>query len=164
MTPDSVRQAVTVRGATDADIPALLELVREYWAVEGVPGFEPDRCTRALRLLFGRPNLGACWIAERDGVVLGYVLACFVFSLEHGGLTAELDECFVRENFRGGGIGGRLLGTAETALREAGCTNIALQLGRGNDEARAFYHRHGYTERERYQLLDKTLEPGTGDD
>jgi GNAT superfamily N-acetyltransferase len=158
--PDSV----AIRTANASDIAALLELVREYWAFEGVPGFDPERCARALRLLFGRPNLGTCWIAEHDGVAVGYLLACFVFSLEHGGLTAEIDELFVRKESRGAAIGGRLLSTAGTVLREAGCTSVALQLGRGNDVARAFYHRHGYTEREGYELLDKTLETRSDDD
>ncbi len=46
-----------------------------------------------------------------------------------------------------------------------GCGWIALvddvpagyQLSRDNDSARAFYHRHGYTERSAYELLDKVL-------
>ena len=40
----------------------------------------------------------------------------------------------------------------------AGCTNIALQLGRANESARQFYRRKGYGERDGYELLDKDLD------
>lgn len=51
-----------------------------------------------------------------------------------------------------------LLAAVESACREAGCTNIALQLGRENESARRFYKRKGYSERHGYELLDKDLD------
>jgi ribosomal protein S18 acetylase RimI-like enzyme len=35
---------------------------------------------------------------------------------------------------------------------------VQLQLGKDNWRARAFYRRHGYSEREGYELLGKPLE------
>ena len=46
---------------------------------------------------------------------------------------------------------------AEAEFVRRGCTNVALQLGRGNDRARVFYRAHGYGERAGYDLLDKML-------
>ena len=42
-----------------------------------------------------------------------------------------------------------------------GCTNVALQLGKGNDGARVFYRAHGYNERAGFELLDKMLPGGS---
>ena len=58
---------------------------------------------------------------------------------------------------RGRGIGEELLRLAEAEFVRRGCTNVALQLGRGNDRARAFYRALGYGERQGYELLDKML-------
>ncbi len=107
------------------------------------------------------PSLGAGWVALHDSQLCGYLIAVYVFSLEHGGLMAEIDELFVLPSHRATGIGGRLLRTAEEALGRSGCVRIQLQLGAGNESARAFYHRHGYRERSAYELLDKPLPVGS---
>ena len=58
---------------------------------------------------------------------------------------------------RGKGLGNALLQRAEAEFVRRGCTNVSLQLGRGNDGARVFYRSHGYTERAGFELLDKKL-------
>ncbi len=146
-----------IQRATAGDVPALLPLVADYWSFEGIPGFEPQRVAAQLGRLLSEPGLGAGWVAEAEGAAVGYLLAVYVFSLEHLGLTAELDEFFVSLSQRGRGVGAELLRCAEAELVRAGCTNVSLQLSRGNDGAREFYHRHGYTERRAYELLDKML-------
>jgi GNAT superfamily N-acetyltransferase len=149
-----------IQRATARDVPALLPLVAEYWSFEAIPRFEAQRVAAQLERLLSEPGLGAGWIAVVEGVAVGYLLAVYVFSLEHLGVTAEIDEFFVLPSQRGNGIGTELLKIAETELLRAGCTNVSLQLSRDNDSARVFYHRHGYTERSAYELLDKTLHGG----
>ena len=100
---------------------------------------------------------GAGWLAISDAETVGYLLATFVFSLEHGGLMAEIDELFVTPPARSAGVGSTLLQTAEVALKQRGCVRIQLELSSDNAAARKFYRRHGYTERDRYELLDKPL-------
>ena len=148
----------TFRQVTSDDIPMLLPLVHEYWRFEGIERFDSERLTRLFTRLLSNPHLGCAWIALDDRAVpVGYLLAVYVFSLEYQGLTAEIDEFFVLPEQRSRGIGLELLNIAETAFVTAGCTKIHLQLGRGNDAARAFYGRHGYVSRDGYQLYDKTL-------
>jgi len=149
----------TIRRAVAADIPALVALVRDYWDFEHIDGFDEQRTRAVLGTFLANPVLGCGWIAEHSGKAVGYLLACYVFSLEHGGMTAEIDEFFVLASHRGSGLGRRMLTTAEKTFTEAGCTNVALQLGRGNDAARAFYRRAGYGERDGYELMDKMLAP-----
>jgi GNAT superfamily N-acetyltransferase len=147
----------TVRQATAGDILALLAFIEQYWAFEDVAGFDPARVGRQLERLFADPRLGAGWIAEVNGKPAGYLLAVYVFSLEHLGLTAEIDEFFVLPSCRGQRAGSQLLQAAETEFARAKCTNVSLQLGRGNDAAREFYRRHGYSDRAGFELLDKML-------
>ena len=40
--------------------------------------------------------MAAAWVALADRVPIGYLLAVYVLSLEHLGLTAEIDEFYVR--------------------------------------------------------------------
>jgi GNAT superfamily N-acetyltransferase len=146
-----------INRATVHEISTLLPLVAEYWRFENLSGFEAERVAAQLTRLFSTPGLGVGWLAVAEGVPVGYLLAVYVFSLEHLGLTAEIDELFVLPAQRGQGVGGELLRLAELEFTKAGCTNVALQLSRRNDDARAFYRRHAYRERSGYELLDKLL-------
>jgi ribosomal protein S18 acetylase RimI-like enzyme len=148
-----------IRPIVAGDIPALLPLVEEYWIFEDVAGFDRIAVTRELERLCVDPKLGSGWIATLMGRPVGYLLAVYVFSLEHLGLTAEIDEFFVLPSARGKGVGDELLRLAEAEFVSRGCTNVSLQLGKGNDRARAFYRAHGYGERDGFELLDKML-PG----
>lgn len=149
-----------IRKAAPADVPTLLPLVEEYWRFEAISGFESGSVAAQLHRLFSESRLGAGWIATSDGVAVGYLLAVYVFSLEHLGITAEIDEFFVLPSQHGRGIGAELLEVAESEFRQVGCTNVSLQLSRHNNAARAFYHRHQYAERSGYELLDKMLHDG----
>lgn len=150
----------TIRKATAADVPTLLPLVKEYWDFEAISGFDSARVAGQLHRLFSEPRLGAGWVSAADGVAVGYLLAVYVFSLEHLGITAEIDEFFVLSSQRGRGIGAELLAVAESEFRRVGCTNVSLQLSRNNSSARAFYRRYRYAERSGYELLDKMLHDG----
>jgi GNAT superfamily N-acetyltransferase len=102
-----------IRPVTAQDIPALLPLVEQYWVFEDIAGFDPARVGRELARACADPTLASGWIACAKGGAVGYLLAVYVFSLEHLGLTAEIDEFFVLPSARGKGIGDRLLGLAE---------------------------------------------------
>jgi GNAT superfamily N-acetyltransferase len=147
---------IEIRNALAEDVPRLAELVSQYWAFEGISQFETQRVSELLLELIRRPDAGSLWIAHVDGAPAGYLLAVYVFSLEYGGVTAEIDELFVLAAYRAQGVGASLLKAAETEFARRGCRKVALQLSRHNEGARAFYHRSGYTERAGYELLDKT--------
>jgi ribosomal protein S18 acetylase RimI-like enzyme len=146
-----------IRLATTRDIPALLALVEQYWLFEDLAGFDGPGVSRELARALSTPGLASGWIALVKGQPVGYLLAVYVFSLEHLGLTAEIDEFFVLPSARGQGMGEELLRLAEAEFVRRGCTNVSLQLGHGNDRARTFYRAHGYGERAGFELLDKML-------
>jgi GNAT superfamily N-acetyltransferase len=157
---DAMKAAATVRNASPDDVSTLLPLVEEYWRFEGITDFAPSAVGPQLQRLLSQPRLGRGWIALCDDRPVGYLLGVYVFSLEHLGLTAEIDEFFVLPSVRGSGLGRALLSAAEAEFAAAGCTNVALQLGRTNDAGRAFYLRRGYRPRSGYELLDKVLAVG----
>jgi GNAT superfamily N-acetyltransferase len=140
-----------------ADIPAITALVQRYWDFEAIEGFDARRIAALLGGLLSQPERGACWVAEADGRLCGYLLAVFMLSLEHGGLMAEIDEVFVTEEVRSAGLGSLLVAQAELELVEQGLVRLQLQLGVGNDRARLFYEKHGFRQRAGYELLDKPL-------
>lgn len=148
---------VNIRPITATDVPTVLTLVEQYWIFEDIAGYDATRIGRELLRLCEDPRLGAGWIAGERGRPVGYLLAVFVCSLEHLGLTAEIDEFFVLPSARGHGAGSALLAAAEVEFTRRECRNDSLQLGRGNEAARDFYRRQGYSQRSGFELLDKML-------
>ena len=149
-----------IRPATVADVPALVPLVEQYWAFEDITHFDLPQVSRVLSRALSDPARMSGWVARMDGDAVAYLLAAYVFSLEHLGLTAEIDEFFVLPSARGVGIGDELLRLAEVEFRRRQCTNVFLQIGKGNDRARIFYRAHGFDGRDGFDLLDKML-PGS---
>ena len=151
---------IEVHPATASEIAALVALVEHYWRFEAIEGFDAARIATLLQRVIADPSLGRAWLASVDGLPAGYLLAVFVFSLEHRGLTAEIDELFVAPQHQGLGLGRLLLAAAEAAFLAAGCTKVALQIGRDNAAARAFYRGHGYEDRAGFELVEKSLGAG----
>jgi ribosomal protein S18 acetylase RimI-like enzyme len=149
---------MVVRRANNDDTAPILALVAQYWDSEGLSGFDPAALRAPLEHLLSSPAIGAVWVATDGQRLLGYLALVYVFSLEHRGMTAEIDEFFVVPDHRALGVGSQLLRRAEAESVEQGCTNISLQVSRSNRRARQFYARHGYSQRSRFHLLEKTLD------
>jgi len=146
-----------IRTASPRDMPALVSLVEQYWSFEDIAGFDARRVAKLLHAALFVEGRAQCWLAEQAGEVGGYLLAVLVFSLEHGGMMAEIDEFFVTPAFRRHGIGAALLLQAESALQASGVRRLQLQLGSGNAQARDFYAARGYGRRAGFELWDKAL-------
>jgi GNAT superfamily N-acetyltransferase len=148
-----------IRTASPNDMPALVNLVEQYWAFEDIAGFDARRVGSLLHAALFADGRARCWLAEQAGEIGGYLLAVLVFSLEHGGMMAEIDEFFVTPAFRRQGTGAALLLKAEGVLRDSGVRRLQLQLGTGNARAREFYTARGYARRSGFELWDKALPP-----
>jgi GNAT superfamily N-acetyltransferase len=146
-----------IRRAGMAEAAAIAMLVRCYWELEGISGFDQATVTHRLAALLSKPDRGRCWVADTGGGIVGYLLAVFTFSLEHGGLMAEIDEFFVIPAQRSAGGGSLLLKAAERDLSAAGALRLQLQLNVHNQRGREFYLRHGFEPRAEYALYEKPM-------
>jgi GNAT superfamily N-acetyltransferase len=146
-----------IREAVPTDAAAIGELVAEYWAFEGIDDYCANDVAKLLSDALAAPGHVRCWLAERNGVLIGYLLTVLVFSLEHRGVMAEVDEFFVVPDARGTGVGAWLLEQAERELTARGIVRLQLQLGVTNAVGRAFYERNGYAQRSGYEIWDKPM-------
>jgi ribosomal protein S18 acetylase RimI-like enzyme len=143
--------------AIAADAPRIARLVEHYWRFENIEGFDAEKIRKLLTTLISHPQLGAVWLATIGHSAVGYAIVSFMFSLEHGGMMAEIDELFVLPEARTHGVGAGLLVASENHLRARGFVRVQLQINSDNHLARSFYRRHGFTDRAAYQLLDKPV-------
>jgi GNAT superfamily N-acetyltransferase len=146
-----------VRLAISADTLQIARLVEHYWRFEQIEGFDTHEIQTLLNTLVSQPQLGTVWLATIGREAAGYAIVTFIFSVEHRGMMAEIDEFFVLPEARSHGVGASLMAACEKYLRARDFVRLQLQIDRDNRSARTFYQRHGFKDRAAYQLLDKSL-------
>lgn len=148
----SHRPLFTVADSSHSDL--LFELMQEFYALEHLRFEEPTR--RALERLLDDRALGMVHLICSRDAVIGYFILTFGFSLEFHGRDALVDELYIREPYRGEGIGQASLRFIEALCRQHGIEALHLEVDRSNLRAQALYRRAGYQDHDRY-LLTKWL-------
>jgi len=144
--------AIGIRAALTSDTEQMLPLIEAYWQHDRIVGYEAARLRRQLEEFLSTPAFGRGWLATRTDVAVGYLLCTFVYSFEHGGLMAEVDEFFVGAPYRRQGIGQALLASARSSLAALNCVCLQMQVADSNELARDFYTRQGFEEKTDYRL------------
>jgi ribosomal protein S18 acetylase RimI-like enzyme len=147
---------LTWRVAAGDDVKTMLELTREFYAADEIP-FDVMTAGRSLQDLVSNPALGRAWLIEVGGVIAGYIVVTYCFSLEFGGRCVLIDELYVRPTFEGRGIARAALDFVEQESRAAGAHALHLEVRMDNERARRLYERAGFTARDNH-LMSKLLQ------
>lgn len=153
----------TTRHATLDDIPALVELMREFYAESDYP-LDRQWAAASFSALLRDDSRGAVWLVFHDSEPAGYVVLTVRFSMEYGGLDAFIDDLFVRPAYRRQGLGRAALRALfdECDLRQV--LAVHVEVGGDNVGAKALYGSYGLEPRsDNRQLLTVRLGNGSGD-
>lgn len=132
-----------MRKARASDAVELLALIREYYRFDGIR-FDQKRIGVALRKLLRDESLGCAWIVEQDGAAAGYVILTFNYDLEFGGMQGFVTDLFLREKYRGRGLGKASLDCVGDYCRARKISAIELQVEHDNRAAQKFYRKLGF--------------------
>ncbi|HEX8457866.1 MAG TPA: GNAT family N-acetyltransferase [Pyrinomonadaceae bacterium] len=143
----------TLADATDTE--QLVELMREFYAFDHI-AFDEAAARRALAQILGDRRFGLVYLIRAGAETVGYLVLTFGFSLEFHGRDAFVDELYLRESFRGRGIGRASIEFAAGVCRDARITALHLEVERANAHALGLYRRTGFRDHDRY-LLTKWL-------
>jgi GNAT superfamily N-acetyltransferase len=134
---------VSIEHATLTTIEDAVPLVAAQLDDHAIP-LAGEALRHALRGLVDGHGRGAVLIARDGGVAVGVAVMSFVWSLEHGGHSAWLDELFVAPERRSDGIGTALLEHALSHARASGCIGFDLEVAEGHERADHLYARTGF--------------------
>ena len=127
-----------IRAAAVSDVPLLLRFSREFAEYERQPDAVVITEETLVRDGFGSQPKFRSLIAEWDGEAIGYALFFGIYSsLKGSGIF--LEDLFVREAFRGRGIGRALLSQVARIARQEGCYGIRWEVLSWNESAIKFY-------------------------
>lgn len=130
----------TIRLAEPSDLTAVAELYHRVWHEthsSRMPDVERSNRNRLYfveRVAALMPNV----VVSEGGAIRG-------FAAWSGNLLGQI---FVDAEYRGGGIASELLAAAESGMRDQGVREAELHCLVGNERARRFYEREGWTMRD----------------
>ncbi len=130
---------VTIRPATESDIPAIHQLVYELAVYEKEP--EAVFTTPEEYLEDFRKGLFESRVAEIDGKVVGMTLFFMTYSSWKGKML-YLDDFVVNEHYRGYGVGQKLYDDFIAEGRRRGCRLVKWQVLDWNEPAIKFYQKN----------------------
>jgi ribosomal protein S18 acetylase RimI-like enzyme len=135
--------SIHVRRATLADLDALARLFDRYRAFYG----QPSDVARARDWLSTRMSRDEAWLllAERDGRAAGFTLLYPGWSSVSTGPVLLLNDLYVEDWARRGGVAQALLAAAAALGRERGVLRLSLETAQDNHAAQALYRRAGWT-------------------
>ena len=129
-----------IDNARNSDIPALVLLLKQLFAIEQDFEFRPDRHARGLeRMLAEDGRTCTVLVARFRGKVAGMVSAQTRISTARGGIAAVIEDLVVDAAFRGQGIGSALLEGVEKWAARHDISFLSLLADRDNRPALDFY-------------------------
>jgi len=132
-----------IRAVAPADVPVVLELVRELATYEREPEAVVATEADLHAALFGPDPAAGCQVAELDGRVVGFALWYRSFSTWLGKPGLWLEDLYVRPDARGTGIGKALLGSLAQICLERGWPRFEWWVLDWNTPAHGFYRSLG---------------------
>jgi len=134
----------TIRPASLRDCDALTALMSDQLREHDQPVHEA-RLRDSVRSVLDRPALGFFLLAVGpDGGPIGAVYVPFLWSLEHAGLVAWLEELYVAPGDRGMGTGTALIRAACVEAAARGCRAMDLEVDSTHEGAASLYRREGF--------------------
>lgn len=150
-------RAIGFLPAENEDKEEILDMMRDFNSFFGYT-FDREKTGGNLEKFLGNKEMGRLWIIKAQGRIAGYIVLAFGFSFEHGGRDAFIDELYVKEEFRGSGIGTAAMKFLESEAPKHGVKALHLEVEKGNEAGSRLYKANGFSGTGR-ELLNKKLQP-----
>jgi GNAT superfamily N-acetyltransferase len=133
----------TIRNATVADVPLILQLIRELATYERAPNNVVATEGGLREVLFGPEPSAKVVLAFEENEPVGFAVYFFNFSTWLGLPGLYLEDLFVKPETRGRGYGRALLIHLARIARDRGCGRMEWAVLNWNDPAIGFYRTLG---------------------
>ena len=138
---------VTLRHATEADLPAIKQMIHEFAdylnAIDEPEDLDPALVSGIDKLAFGPERLCTIEIAEVAGAPVGYMVYFIAIDMDGFAPALYIADLFVREAWRERGVGRVLMERAASITRERGGKTLFWTVWNKKPKALAFYRHLG---------------------
>jgi ribosomal protein S18 acetylase RimI-like enzyme len=134
---------INIRKIEEADLPVVVELIWELAVHHDLTQYCEVTVERLRQAFFGPNAMLDGLIAEDTGTTAGYALFCPHFSSFRGQTGLYLEDIYVREAYRGTGLGEKLIAATAKEASRRGYERIDFLVVEDNAAAIKFYRRLG---------------------
>lgn len=120
------------------DIDLLLVFMERFYALDGYP-FVLEQTLTSLKEFISNPDRGTIWIVKENNIPIGYIVLAIVYSFEFSGRNAFVDEFYLEKDFRGKGIGKKVMGYVTEEAKRMNIKALHLEVERHNEKALHLY-------------------------
>jgi GNAT superfamily N-acetyltransferase len=145
-----------IRGATVADIPIILQLIRDLATYERAPNDVVATEEGLHEVLFGAERAAKAVIVFENTAPVGFAVYFFNFSTWLGRPGLYLEDLFVKPEMRGRGYGRALLVHLAKIARDHNCGRMEWAVLTWNEPAIEFYKKIGAVPLEEWRVFRLT--------
>jgi GNAT superfamily N-acetyltransferase len=147
---------LVIRPATVADVPIILELIRELATYERAPNEVAATEEQLVDVLFGPRPAAEVLVAFEQETPVGFAVFFYNFSTWLGRPGLYLEDLFVRPEQRGKGYGRALLVHLAKIAHERGCGRMEWAVLDWNEPAIQFYKKLGAAPQDEWTVFRLT--------
>lgn len=132
-----------IKTATEKDIPAIIELMREFAAYEYLLEYLEITERKLYEAMFGAGGFVKCLIASDDEKPVAYALFYLNFASFRGQIGIFLEDLYITKNYRRYGLGEMMLRQVAQIGKANSAVRMDFQVLDWNTPAINFYKKHG---------------------
>ena len=130
---------LNIRKAEISDFNQINALFKELAEFEKLP----EKMTNTVDRMIEEKNFFNCFVAETiDHKIVGYASYFFCY-YTWTGKSLYMDDLYVKNDFRGEGVGSKLINKVISYAKETGCHKLRWQVSEWNTPAISFYKKLG---------------------
>ncbi len=138
--------SINIVPAQEQDLPAITALIGELSnEADGLNATDRQMIEKNVRILFHDPAAHFL-VARNADTVVGFANFTTRKTIIHPSESGLVDELIVSREYRGKGIGKRLISKVIDKCRELGCCELEVSTMVSNKDARDFYRKCGFAE------------------
>jgi len=134
---------INIRTALRSDVPEILGMMRDFAEFENLLDSFNVTAESLTGAMCGPEGFVHLLIAEDEGRPVGYMLFYPCFASFSGQTGLYLEDIYIKQSYRGQGIGEEMLRRLAQIARERGCERIDFQVLDWNTPAINFYEKLG---------------------
>jgi ribosomal protein S18 acetylase RimI-like enzyme len=127
-----------------------IEIINLWKNTDGVGLSGNDDSRKSIKVFLGK-NPNTCFVAENNDEIIGTIMA------GNDGRRGHIYHLMVKQEHRKNGLGKKLLGKAEKALKKEGIKKIFLVVFKKNRTGNIFWGNNGYKTRNDLHYRDKRI-------
>lgn len=148
---------IDLHDASAGDLDRCLGMMQDFYFLENY-SFDRVTAMNNFREFISSDHLGKFWLIGSEHEIIGYLILTFGYSFEYGGRDAFIDELFLKEAYRGKGLGMEVLDQLHSKAKVLGVNAVHLEVENRNAVGNSLYVKSGFRRNDR-SLLTKRIDP-----